>query len=345
VNALLEEYGIAVNSDAVVRTVYYKYLHPKEVYVSTGVVNRELNRAAGKGKGKDATGKETSEEQLAFVYPYGSTMNVQKPAIPILASGYISYPLNRPVAAMTCAEKGNGRLCVMGSTHMFEDKWLDKEDNSKIMEVVFKWLSCSKDVALNSIDAEDPEISDYHHLPDTEKLANRLRCGLEETDALPHDFQELFDDQLFKFDTNLIPDAVKLYETLKVKHEPLSLIPPLFETPLPTLTPAVFPPNLKEPSLPALDLFDLDEQFAGERAQLAQITNKCSSDDDLAYYIQECGQILGVSNECQTLQKSRITSVDTAHMSEAERAAYGAKTVLEHIFAKVVGFKCNTAGL
>ena len=32
--------------------------------------------------------------------------------------------------------------------------------------------------------------------------------------------------------------------------------------------------------------FDLDEQFAGERAQLAQITNKCSSDDDLAYYIQ-----------------------------------------------------------
>lgn len=43
----------------------------------------------------------------------------------------------------------------------------------------------------------------------------------------------MFDDQLFKFDTNLIPDSVKLYETLKVKHEPLSLIPPQFETPLP----------------------------------------------------------------------------------------------------------------
>ena len=37
------------------------------------------------------------------------------------------------------------------------------------------------EVNLRQIDADDPEISDYHHLPDTEKLADRLRCGLEET--------------------------------------------------------------------------------------------------------------------------------------------------------------------
>ena len=29
VNYLTEEFGIMVNSDCVVRTVYYKYLHPK----------------------------------------------------------------------------------------------------------------------------------------------------------------------------------------------------------------------------------------------------------------------------------------------------------------------------
>ena len=29
INFLLEEYGIMVNSDAVVRTNYYKYFHPK----------------------------------------------------------------------------------------------------------------------------------------------------------------------------------------------------------------------------------------------------------------------------------------------------------------------------
>ena len=63
VNYLLEEYGINVNSDSVVRTVYYKYLHPKEVYVSTGVVNAEITRAAGKSR----KGQEGSNSQLSFV--------------------------------------------------------------------------------------------------------------------------------------------------------------------------------------------------------------------------------------------------------------------------------------
>ena len=334
VNYLLEDYGIMVNSDAVVRTVYYKYLHPKEVYVSTGIVNREINRAAARGKGKEGA----EPAQLAFVYPYGATMAVQKPAVPILSSGYISYPLNRPVAAMHESKTGKGRLCVLGSSAIFDDKWLDKEDNAKLADVIFRWLSRAPDVKLDPIDADDPEISDYHLLPDTEALADRLRCGLEETDALPQDFQDMFDDQLFKFDTNLIPDSVKLYETLKVKHEPLSLIPPQFETPLPPLSPAVFPPNLREPGLPALDLFDLDEHFAGEKVQLAQITNKCS-DDDLAYYIKECGQILGVSADVSQAQHERSESINRNAMNDTQRDEYDAKTVLECIFAKIVKFK------
>lgn len=47
-NYFLEEYGIEVNSDSVVRTAYLKYLHPKEVLIQDGVLNREINRAAGK---------------------------------------------------------------------------------------------------------------------------------------------------------------------------------------------------------------------------------------------------------------------------------------------------------
>ena len=64
-----------------------------------------------------------------------------------------------------------------------------------------------------------------------------------------------------------------------VKHEPLTLIPPEFETPLPNLRPAVFPPVLKEPPGPQLDLYDLDEHFASEKAKLAQLTNKCTDED------------------------------------------------------------------
>ena len=68
--------SIACNSDAVVRTVYYKYLHPKEVHVSNGVLNREINVAAGKrpapAQGASAAAiAESSRSNLAFAYPYG----------------------------------------------------------------------------------------------------------------------------------------------------------------------------------------------------------------------------------------------------------------------------------
>ena len=44
----MEEYGIMVNNDAVVRTSYYKYFHPKECLVQNGVLNRAVSEAAGK---------------------------------------------------------------------------------------------------------------------------------------------------------------------------------------------------------------------------------------------------------------------------------------------------------
>ncbi|KAJ1555615.1 Intraflagellar transport protein 52, partial [Cladochytrium tenue] len=80
-----------------------------------------------------------------------------------------------------------------------------------------------------------------------------------ESEELPKDFTTLFDLKLFKFDTGLMPEAMKLYE---------------FETPLPPLQPAVFPPALRELPPPSLDLFDLDEQFASEKVRLAQLANK-----------------------------------------------------------------------
>jgi intraflagellar transport protein 52 len=52
---------------------------------------------------------------------------------------------------------------------------------------------------------------------------------------------------------------------LNVKHEPLTLIPPQFETQMLGLIPAVFPPILRELPPPNLELFDLDEEFASEK--------------------------------------------------------------------------------
>lgn len=48
-NELLEALGagVTVNADSVVRTVYHKYPHPKEVLVSDGVLNREIAKVRG----------------------------------------------------------------------------------------------------------------------------------------------------------------------------------------------------------------------------------------------------------------------------------------------------------
>uniref|UniRef100_A0A3B5LME5 Intraflagellar transport 52 homolog (Chlamydomonas) n=1 Tax=Xiphophorus couchianus TaxID=32473 RepID=A0A3B5LME5_9TELE len=319
INFLLEEFGIMVNSDAVVRNVYYKYFHPKEALVSNGVLNREISRAAGKvvtGVIEDeAVGN--NAQALTFVYPFGATLSVMKPAVAVLSTGSVCFPLNRPVLAFYHG-KESGKLAVLASCHMFCDQYSDREDNSKIMDVVLQWLM-SENIQLNQIDAEDPEIADYTMLPDTGRLSEQLRVCLQEGDENPRDFTSLFDMSLFNLSPNSLPEVISSFKQLNVKHEPLQLITPQFETPLPQLQPAVFPPALSELPPPMLDLFDLDETFSSEKVRLAQLTNKCT-DDDLEFYVRKCGEILGVTPK-----------LDKEHRD--------AKHILEHIFFQVVEFK------
>jgi intraflagellar transport protein 52 len=231
---------------------------------------------------------------LKFVYPYGATLNVRKPAHPLLSSGPISFPPNRPIAAIYTSSK-KGKLFVIGSMKFFEDTFFENEDNQKIQEAVFKWLlNGDGEAEFEAHVQEEPEISEYQHVPDITALADRLRSCLQESDDLPKDFTTLFHTNLYKFDTDLVPQAIELFKTLNVVHQPLTLIPPQFETPMPQLQAATFLPCIKDLPPPSLDLYDLDEQFASERIKMAQLTNKCT-DEDVEYYIKECGDILGVA--------------------------------------------------
>jgi intraflagellar transport protein 52 len=56
INALLEQFGIFVNADTVIRKAFHKYLHPKEAYVGNGCLNKELVRVA-KGEPKQEAQK------------------------------------------------------------------------------------------------------------------------------------------------------------------------------------------------------------------------------------------------------------------------------------------------
>ena len=52
-----------------------------------------------------------------------------------------------PAGALWQGQAG-GKLAVLGSVAVFDDKWLDVEDNAQVMDWLFRWLkpvpSCSK---------------------------------------------------------------------------------------------------------------------------------------------------------------------------------------------------------
>jgi intraflagellar transport protein 52 len=181
-------------------------------------LGKQKENDQGKGKYakryRDAKDDLQSKEEnggLKFVYPYGATLNVRKPSFPILSSGPISFPANRPVAAFYMSPK-RGKLFVMGSMMFFEDEFFEKEDNQKIQEAVFKWLLADDDAEFERSVKDEPDIiSEYSHVPDITVLADRLRSCLQEADELPRNFMTLYNDKLYKFDTDLIPESLKLF--------------------------------------------------------------------------------------------------------------------------------------
>ena len=87
----------------------------------------------------------------------------------------------------------------------------------------------------------------------------------------------------------------------------------------------MFPPSLQELPPPNLELFDLDDEFASEKTRLAQLTNKCTPvvvastlliplgmDNDLEYYIRECGSILGIAEKLPPNERTPQRILTTA---------------------------------
>ncbi|KAK7196476.1 intraflagellar transport protein 52 [Novymonas esmeraldas] len=293
-----------------------------------------LAQSAAAGSAAAMAGGDEAEQEhtsLVFVYPYGLTLNVQRPAIPLLSSGFMAYPLNRPIAAAwECAtpvehlgRRKQGKLLLIGTAQIFDDAWIEKEENSILASILFDYMNHK--LRLNQIDADEPDITDYHHLPDTASLSERLRVAVEQHEELPRDFTQLFELDSFKIDTDKIPDVVDTYAKLSVKVEPLTLIPPEFQTPLPPVKPAVFEAIHRDPAPPGLDLFDLDEEFAPERVRLSQLTNKCKA-DDVEYYILQAAEVMGVTKKLRSPRNR------------------DPRALLDYVFRQVVEYKKVNSG-
>uniref|UniRef100_A0A915KTX7 ABC-type uncharacterized transport system domain-containing protein n=1 Tax=Romanomermis culicivorax TaxID=13658 RepID=A0A915KTX7_ROMCU len=271
INYLLEEYGISSNLDSVLRTTFFKYYHPKEALVSNGLLNRGILPTSTRILDNADT------KSLIYVYPFGCTLNVSKPSVPIMSTGTVCFPLNRPTTAFYIPKQATeGRITVVGSAHMFHDQYLDKEENAKILDAIIQFLSGDHNFPLSKVDADNPEISDYVFTPDIILLAEQMKVCLHETegDFSDHqDFTATLDSTLYDIDLGSLPSIIKGYSHLNVKHEPLSLITPQFETPMPPLKPATFPPIFLDLDMPSLELYDLDETFSSEKIRLARLMN------------------------------------------------------------------------
>ena len=304
-NDLLKDYGIQFHSDSVVRTSYYKYLHPKECFIDTLKVHPDFLKTiknVNKKKKIDLLDNDDNDDDddslLKIVYPFGQSIDINpnaKNVGVVFNSGIISYPLNRPLCICANSKSGKGKICLLGSIKFLNNDYIDKEENRKVMDGLLKWLLGITNPGV-TIPSEEVLISNYTYIPNIISLSDKIKSCLEEAKEPPRNFNDLYDMSLFKIDNNLVPESIELYDKLNVKHEILSIIPPQFETPLPPLQLAVFDPIIKDFQVPNLELFDLDEQFASEKIKLAQVTNKCN-DEDLEYYIKECSDILGISGK------------------------------------------------
>jgi intraflagellar transport protein 52 len=298
----VKKYGVTV-SDPVIAPSYIRYVDPHQVTVQQGIVNR-------------AVAQFSQEASPTFAFPMGATLDVVLPSVPILTSGLSSYPLNRPIIAH--AAVGQGTLTVFGSPHFFCDDWIAAESNQKLAKFIIG-LVLTKTVQLNPIDAEHPEVTDRWYTPDIQSMSERLRSCIQESENLRPEFRDNFDRGLFRMDLSFVAQTEKVASILGIMNEPLTMVKPQFDTALPPLTPAVFPPQMREPAGPVLELFDLDDAFASPKVRLAQLAQRTPPKNAEKFIIQSA-KILGILPQ----------------MPEDRRSA---KDVLEFVFTQVVRWK------
>ena len=104
---------------------------------------------------------------------------------------------------------------------MFTDNYLEKEENLKIFEFFLSTFFSQQSVDSQITQQQNEKAQEYHFVPEISEISEKLKSCLQESEDLPADFLTLFNHKLFKFDTDLIPDALKLYNLLDIKHEPL----------------------------------------------------------------------------------------------------------------------------
>jgi intraflagellar transport protein 52 len=187
-------------------------------------------------------------------------------------------------------------------------------------------------------------------VPDIKSLSARLRTCLEwewnyckfrfvtpqdsDTDKAIT-FGALMHDSVMTFDRpGILAQIRHTYDELGVPFEPLSLIRPKWESPLPPMRLAVFDPPFRS-SIPKISLekFDLDHDFSHSVEKLNRLTNKYSI--NLHIHIDATFSQQG-AQDSEIILESYIRELgrDVVGLSD-DLCSSGAKEILYRVFSKV----------
>lgn len=174
INFLLEEFGMNINSDSVVRQHYYKYFHPKEAVLNGCIVCENMNNELLKVIKKSGVPSMLDEKcDLELVYPFGATINVISPSNTLITTSTIAYPFNRPVCGYFSNDNG-GQILAIGSGHVFTDKYIVNEHNMYIWDY-FVTLLVEKSIKFKAKDFNDVEVCRLNNMRCVETYPMTLR--------------------------------------------------------------------------------------------------------------------------------------------------------------------------
>ncbi|KFM61153.1 Intraflagellar transport protein 52-like protein, partial [Stegodyphus mimosarum] len=290
INIFLKKFGMEFRNDSVIRTLRFApYHYPKEALILDSIANAALSDGY---HGYPCTEKEKRYKLFPFIYPFGCSMDVQRNSVVLLSTGNVCYPFSRPVCAFYQDTRTDGRIIAIGSTLAFTDDYIRKENNLKLVEIIFHFLT-DKVVNLSLPDVQCPDISDYALLPNIADLSDLPYSCLQNSEETSAYSMAMLQRKIYQFDNRHVSRVLSAYKELNMMHEKLKIIKPKFEAPLPDLRPALIPPRFRGLSNPGLEMFDLDDFFMSQSTRLSQLTNKCT-DDDLEYYIRICSKLIAL---------------------------------------------------
>lgn len=258
--------------------------HPTEAVLSSTNVSKDLIHHSSR-----------------ILMPAACTLNVQPPSIPVITTGDQCFPFNQAVAAVHSAKKG--RLCVIGSSDIFSDVYIQKHANRELINSMFSWLMGRKTIVAP---IQSP-ITDYKFLCDLESLCRVRLITPDSISPLRHD-------------RDMIPDTTKPSDLLSriAKGFPYlglslsdSIIKPKAVVKIPEFIPAVHPPSfypiVKPPDIP---LFDFDELLADPIIRLNRIAFD-SADSDIDQFIEKARLILSpkTASDCKQFLADMVLSL------------------------------------